>query len=458
MLRRDDRRQQARVDCGFTHGQSEPPVREGPRHLTKREFAFAATTNQRQVRVRLRMSLSSSRARWLAAALSASLVSLTGAASGQMPADVAVDASEQTDGDPAIVLIFEPGQPDSDRLVHAIESHLVGLPVRVVLEPLTRREILKWFESGHLRAKARRAIGLFAIETGHHDLWRLYFLDMDGAPTLIRRLRPSPEHAPLDDAGVAVRLLVEALLDAKPLELDEPVLGASPAGSSARSLPSREQRSSAREQPDARSPQVVSPRPVRSPTPAESHTTAAPEADQRPSRMPGPLGLFVGPVGTTWVAGQAWQFGARGGAELHLKAAWSVALDYTWYPTASVKLESTSIAWDRHPVATQVAYRPRAGISPRFWLGVWGDAVTRRTLDTAAAYQGTATVTTWSWGPAGGVGLATPSSWSFSALLDVGVDVATERVEYVVQSDTRQPATTTRTFRPLVSLRLGWRP
>lgn len=405
------------------------------------------------------MSFGWSRARWLAAALSAWLLSVAGGARGQVPADVAPGAEGQTDGDPVILLVFEPGQPDSERLVHAIESHLVGLPVRVVLEPLARGEILKWFESGHLRARARGAIGLFAIETGRRDLWRLYFLDMDGAPTLIRRLRPSPEHAPLDDAGVAVRLLVDALLDARPLELDEPAPGGGPSasGSPARSLPRRDQRALERKQLGSRLPQADSPRPSQ-PTPAESATGAALEPDPRPNRRPGPLGIFLGPVGTNWIAGQAWQFGARGGAELHLNPAWSVALDYTWYPTASLELENTSIAWERHPVASQVAYRPSAGLSPRFWLGMWADAVTRTTLDTRADYQGTAPVTSWSWGPAGGVGLATPSSWSFGGLLDVGLDVATEPVEYVVQSATRQPATTTRTFRPSVSLRLGWRP
>src|SRR5687767_10699295 len=124
------------------------------------------------------MSLSWSCARWLAAALTASLATLAGSARGQVPADVAPGAAHQTDGEPAILLIFEPDQPDSERLVHAIESHLVGLPVRVVLEPLARGEILKWFESGYVRAKARGAIGLFAIDTGRRDLWRLYFLDM----------------------------------------------------------------------------------------------------------------------------------------------------------------------------------------------------------------------------------------------------------------------------------------
>jgi hypothetical protein len=391
----------------------------------------------------------------LAGALSASLVN-AGSARAQVPADVAPGTVEQADDVPAIVLIFEPGRPDSDRLVRAIESHLVGLPVRVLLEPLARGEILKWFESGHLRAKAHGAIGLFAIETGRRDSWRLYFLDMDGAPTLIRRLRPSPEHAPLDDAGVAVRLLVEALLDAKPLELGEAALGGS-ATSGAPALPSRNQRSSAGKDSVAGPANTVSPRPSE-PTPAESDAADAPETHPQPRREPGPLGFFLGPVGTTWIAGRGWQFGAKGGAEVHLKATWSVAVDYTWYPTASLELENASIAWDRRPIAAQAAYRPSAGISPRFWLGMWGDAVRRRTLDSAAQYEGTSSVTTWSWGPAGGVGLATPSSWSFTALLDVGLDVATQRVEYVVEGATRQSATATRTFRPSVSLRVGWRP
>ena len=386
---------------------------------------------------------------------------MAGGASGQVPADVPSVTVEQADGEPAIVLMFEPGQPDSDRLVRAIESHLVGLPVRVVLEPLERGEILEWFESGHLRAKAHGAIGLFAIEAGRRDLWRLYFLDMDGAPTLIRRLRPSPEHAPLDDAGVAVRLLVEALLDARPLELGDPAAGGSSAasGSPARSLSGRRRRSSARKESVAGSAKAAT-APPSGPAPAESDPSDAPETEPQPRRAPGPFGFFLGPVGTTWVAGQAWQFGARGGAEVHLKATWSVSLDYTWYPTASLELEGASLAWDRHPIAAQAAYRPSAGISPRFWLGLWGDAVSRKTLASAAPYVGTTSVTTWSWGPGGGVGLATPSSWSFNALLDVGLDIATQRVEYVVESATQQAAATTgtRIFRPSVSLRVGWRP
>lgn len=411
------------------------------------------------VRARLRMSFRRGRALVTAGALAA-MWTLAEESRAQETPSVASDLNEETAGDPTIVLMLEPGRPESSRLVQAIQSHLVGLPVRVEVEALPRGEILQWFESGHRRAKERKALGLFAIETGRRDLWRLYFLDVDGAPTLIRRLRPSPEHAPLDDAGVAVRLLVEALLDVRPLGLTEPALDAAAAVRSSRPdmRPSQQRRSPAHQQAHGKASKPAAPQPAGSATPSSSSTSSARATKTAPAREPGALAVFVGAVGTTWLVDQAWQLGARGGAELHWKTAWSVALDYTWYPTVSLELAETAIAWTRHPVASQLAYRPGSGLSPRFWLGAWADPVTRTTLDTTAAFRSTASVTTWSWGPAAGIGLATPTSWSFSALLDLGVEVAVARVEYVVRNDTNQGLTATRSVRPALGLRLGWRP
>ena len=129
----------------------------------------------------------------------------------------------------AVVLMFDPHEDDSLALVGSIAAHLAGLPVRLIHEPRARTELLTWLSLGRSRVKATRSLGLFAVDVSRRDGWRLFFLEPDGVPTLIRRLKPTPEHAPLDEAGITVRLLVEALLDGKHVEVTEPVLREEPA-------------------------------------------------------------------------------------------------------------------------------------------------------------------------------------------------------------------------------------
>jgi hypothetical protein len=361
------------------------------------------------------------------------------------------EAKAPTDLRPAMVLLFEPERPDSSRLIRAIESHLVGLPVRVVLEPLARGEILAWLESGYARARARQALGLVAVDTGQRDLWRLFFLDVDGAPTLIWRLRPSPDPAPLDEAGVAVRLLVEALLDQKPPSLVTPVVrGETPEPSG---VP-----------PDvgaSKGPDRQPPKPTARRTPPASARSA--EGDSNEGKGEGEaeaegqeremrFALFVGPTATTWVADQGWQFGATGGAEFRLARAWSLALAYTWYPTLQYRLADTALSLSRHPMASYVAFAPVSGFSPRFWLGMWADPVRRGTPETEGSYRGTPAQTTWSWGPMGGVGVVTAPLASLSARFDLGLEVDANRIEYVVQGQSRDVLASTRQVRPFLSL------
>jgi hypothetical protein len=362
------------------------------------------------------------------------------------------EGKASTDLAPAIVLLFEPERPDSSRLIRAIESHLVGLPVRVVLEPLARGEILAWLESGHARARARQALGLVAIDTGQGDLWRVFFLDVEGAPTLIWRLRPSPERAPLDEAGVAVRLLVEALLDAKPPSPVAPVLrreGTTARGAAQKdgAKSKRPESSTDREPPESAPPGEA---PTPEPPPANDDEAPRPSSEQR-------FGLFLGPTTTTWVANQGWQFGATAGVEVRVARSWSLALAYTWYPTLEYQEADANLSLSRHPAASYVAYAPVSGFSPRFWLGMWVDPVLRDTPETAATYQGTAAQTTWSWGPAGGIGVVSAPLSAFSARFDLGLEVDANRVEYVVQGETQDLLASTRRVRPFLRLCLGLR-
>lgn len=394
---------------------------------------------------------SRSRALALASALVASsIASLCGQAWAQAPPTAASEAETASETAPAIVLLFEPDRPDSVRLARAIESHLAGLPVRVVLEPQARSDILTWLESGHMQASARHALGLLALDTGQ-SVWRLFFLDVDGAPTLIRRLRSSPEHAPLDEAGVAVRLLVEALLDARQLGTVAPVLrgdARSPATLPPRASPKQGSGSSSRGGPKAAE---------RSRRPAGSEPNGASNqgASAAPRRQP--FSLFLGPTGTTWLEKQPWQFGALVGVELELSPAWSLSLAYSWYPPLTYHLDDVALTLSRHPARAYAAYTLGAGFSPSFWLGVGADAVARETLRTGPDYRGTAERTTWSWGPVAGVGVVTPSWSRFRGRVDLGVEIPTRPIDYVVQTDTPTRLASTRSASPFLSICLSLR-
>jgi hypothetical protein len=378
-----------------------------------------------------------------------SIAVLPGRASAQGAAPSRPEPGAEADRTPLVVLLFDPDRPDSNRLISAIESHLAGLPVQVALEPLPRSDILTWLGSGHIRARARQALGLLAIDTSRGDVWRLFFLDVDGAPTLIRRLPSSSKHEPLDEAGIAVRLLVEALLDSKQIPAADTMSGGrAPPKAAVPAARTPTKPGGAATATGSKSPAQQS-RPLVVP---KTEDTQAADANRRPQ----PLSVFLGPVGATWLARQAWQFGATAGAELELARAWSLAVAYALYPALTYHLTDTDLTLSRHPVTSFLAYTPRLGLSPRFWLGLGVNAVHRETIGTGAAYRSTDAETTWSWGPIGGVGVITPAVSAFSARFDLGVQVPVRRIHYVTQPDSRLVATT-RPAIPFVSICLSLR-
>jgi hypothetical protein len=385
-----------------------------------------------------------------------SIAVLSGRASAQVAAPSRPEPRAEAHHTPIVVLLFDPDRPDSNRLISAIESHLAGLPVQVALEPLPRSDILTWLESGHIRARARQALGLLAIDTSRGDVWRLFFLDVDGAPTLIRRLPSSSKHAPLDEAGIAVRLLVEALLDSKQIPPADsmPDSGAPPRG----------------RVPAAGTPTKAAGTPTKKGGGAtatgsksleeRSRERAVPKTEQMQAadtnRRQHPLSIFLGPAGATWLAQQAWQFGATAGAELDLAPAWPLAVAYTLYPALTYHLTDTDLTLSRYPVTSFLAYTPRFGLSPRFWLGLGVDAVHRETVATGATYRSTDAETTWSWGPIGGLGVVTPAVSAFSAHFDLGVQIPVRPIHYVTQPGSRVVATS-RPASPFVSICLSLR-
>lgn len=347
-----------------------------------------------------------------------------------------------------VLLMFDPEQPGSIPLVSAIESHLMGLAVMVEREPIERSEILTWLEAGRSRVQARKALGLFAIDTRQRDTWRLFFLGPDGPPTLIRRLQPRPEYAPLDQAGVIVRLLVEALLDGKQVGMVEPVPRDEPAQSSvSASRPAADAKATDRSQASS------APAPDTAGAAADSDEVA-PETRAQTSEGVR-VAIAAGLSSTSWVVDKGWQFGALTGLGLRWKST-SLTLDYAWYPKLTHRVPEASISLSRHPLTARLAYRPAPGFSPLISLGAWLDPVTRSTLNTDSAHRSTASATSWSWGVVASAGVVTPRLASLSARLDLSVELAGRRVQYVVQSDNPGTLLTARSVRSVVSAILDY--
>ena len=380
---------------------------------------------------------------------------------GQQNSASASDASARPAPEAAVVLMFDPHEEDALALVGSIEADLAGVPVRLIREPRTRTELLTWLEAGRRRVKATGALGLFAVDVTRREGWRLFFLEPDGIPTLIRRMKPIPEHAPLDEAGITVHLLVEALLDGKHVEVTEPVLQEEPpeAAGSLRE-PAREKSEAAKTEGPER---AAHPEPELSgPGPAQQGSgSGASGSASEGTREAGAGGVhpaFVFGLSTTkWLRGQPWQSGILTGAAVYLNQAWSVSVDYLWYPTLRYEASQATIALLRHPFAGRVSYRPSAGFSPVFALGTWADALSRQTLDAKVGYHGTGSANEWSWGMSGSVGLASPRLSGLSACLNLGLDVAARNIGFVVNNETPETVLSTNAVRPFWGVLLDFR-
>jgi hypothetical protein len=370
-------------------------------------------------------------------------------ARGQVPlAPSSSESPVQPQAEPTVVIMFDPRESDSLTLVGSIAAHLAGLPVRLINEPRTRTEILTWLEAGRSRVKAARALGLFAVDTSRRDSWRLFFLEPEGIPTLIRRLKPTPEYAPLDEAGITVRLLVEALLDGKHVDVVEPVL--------------REEPPEAGESPPAPAP-VPPPAKQQGPSSSGTHGTASPpessdsEADEPllPAREEHErvyASALLGLSTTKWLSAAGWQSGLLIGGGLYWAPPWSVTIDYTWYPKLSYRSPDATIELLRHPFAGHVNYRLSPDFSPVFALGAWLDAISRETAEPALGYRGTGSTTDVVWGLSASVGISSPRLSILRARLDLGLDLAGRRVGYGVRSETTQTVLTTSLFQPLLGV------
>jgi hypothetical protein len=380
------------------------------------------------------------------------LLSVCSLAEAQVPIEGRpTEPQVQSQADAAIVLMFDPRQEDSLALVGSIAAHLAGVPVRLLQEPRARTELLTWLEAGRGRTRAARALGLFAVDVSRREGWRLFFLEPDGVPTLIRRLKPTPDHAPLDEAGVTVHLLVEGLLDGKHVEVLEPVLREEPTegGDTTPTLPSP--------RPEPRQSGAPPARSAAAPPTEEGASEAKPVA--KDSREAAGRGFFpavlVGLSTTKWLSGQGWQSSVLLGGAVYFER-WSASLDYLLAPQHQYQSAGAAIVLSRHPVAGRISYRSSRGFAPVFSVGAWVDAISRDTVETNAGYRGTPSTIEPSWGFSGSLGVSSPRLSILSVRLDLGLDLAARSVSYVVQNETAKTVLTTSPARPTLGVLLDF--
>ncbi|MFZ5891393.1 MAG: hypothetical protein ACOY0T_10105 [Myxococcota bacterium] len=337
--------------------------------------------------------------------------------------------SAESKARPVIVLMLDPAQQGSRVLADAVGSHLAGLPIQLIREEVPRTQLSTWLETGRRRAHALGALGLFAIDVRSDQSSRLFLLEPSGEPTLIRRLpaRRQAERVPIEEAGITVALLVEALLDGRHIGMVEPV-----------------PRDDAPVPPE---PSTASTAPVAAQTSIQRSASPA----RKPLQTMQPT-LALGLAGTTWLVDERWQLGVSGAVGMQLDSHWALVLDYTWYQKLTYDLPRASISLARHPIRAQLGYRASPGLSATARLGGWLDPVSRRTITTDAQYNAAAGDTTWSWGILACAGLASPLWSAIRARVDVGIEVPTQRVEYATQAETRQTLLVTRSIRPVVEV------
>lgn len=394
--------------------------------------------------------------------------------------------AEQREGPGAaatIVVTFDPRSVEQGRAAAAVQAHVSGLPVRVLVEPIERAQNLeqRLATSGAL-ARDRGALGTFSIEIASRRDLLIFFTERDGNATLIRRLPRGSGGVRLaiEEAAIIIRSLVEALLEGRRIGMSD--RGVEP------------------EHGPVVKPKVAEAASGAAPTAAEPRSEAAdigalrgraPEAEARPSPLLTPgstrdrlgggdapgdggdgegtvsggagpalrrraLSVGAGYSGAAFASASAptsaprWSSGVILGLRWRIWPSVSAVIRYTFLPRLEGSDDAAQIAISRHPVELAAAYAGATRVAPTADLGLVGDYGTRVTLRTGADYRPT---------PSDGrfmVALAVRAgaTWSLSALIHLnvraGVDLLLSRFEYVLPDG--RAAVVPRTVRPRLDL------
>ena len=350
----------------------------------------------------------------------------------------------------AIILAFDASSAAQKQAIAAIQAHVSGMPLEVVVSTIERQRSLdKRLAASAALAASRHALGTFYIEIAEDRSLLIFFTEAEGEATLIRRLSSNQQglKVALEQAAIVVRSIVEALLDGGSV-------GIAPEGG----------RQTAEKTQDL-TPAGPAPPPKSSPPGSPGPEQRLSHSDERPSNANSAgeasaksagrrIALVVGAPLTSFASGTPWQTGLSAGIHWLATPALYVGARYTLFRALTLSTADVALSVQRHPLEALLGYREpgRLGLNAEF--GVVVDRVARATVRTAAPFQATSSDARWqlALGVRGG---ASWSPWSpMWATLRVGADVVLTPYSYAIESGEAVPSP--RRIRPRVELELAF--
>jgi hypothetical protein len=259
----------------------------------------------------------------------------------------------QTPVSSTIVLAFDPRSEAQRQAVAAIQAHVQGLPLELVVESVERQHSLelRLAASGALAA-SRHALGTFYIDVADDRSLLIFFTEAEGEATLIRRLPPNPQgqRVALEQAAIVVRSLVEALLDGGGVGIGPPT--GRPQASE------RDQvRSGQGDQPLPITPEGANPSSLNRPTEVPDHPPAEVGGANRR------LAIAAGSAVAPFASDVPWQTGFSAAAQWLAIPVIYVGARYTRFPALTLRSADVVFSVQRRPLELIAGYRERGRLA-----------------------------------------------------------------------------------------------
>jgi hypothetical protein len=305
------------------------------------------------------------------------------------------DEPSASRADDAILITFDPSAGEYGSIVGAMQAHLRGLPVRVVIKPMARARSLgqKLVTSAEL-ATSSRALGAFSLEIADDRACLIFFTEPDGNSTLIRRLPPNEQglRVTIEEAAIVVRSLVLALLEGRrvgmtteteshPEDVTPPVFEATPEKNAAGASPSHDGSA------DAQDPPASVKRDVERETEENREDDEPKAGDAGRDARRRTLAASAAYAGTDFGNNSAWQSGLTLGVRWLALAQLYGAARYTIFPELEGKASETTVSIARHPAEIVIGYRTPALLALNAEASLMLDPIQRHTSRNAPGYE-----------------------------------------------------------------------
>lgn len=373
------------------------------------------------------------------------------------PARAFAQAAEPESSTPAVVVTYDPMAAAVSPVIQAIRSHLTGMPVRILVEPV-RQEGLSLSErlerSGEL-AVEREAMGAFAVEVGPRGEILVFFAEPDGRSALLRSVPPRSDDVSVvrEEGAIVVRSLVQALLDGKRIGMGD-VTGATARDATANAAAAPERRSVAA-RPSARPDREVTRAEPSAPRADESTPSSAAPRKPGADRSGRTVAASVSYVGTHFASELGWQSGVGLGIRGFALPFAYVGASYTMFSKAVARTDDATIELARHPLELSVGYEGTSAVAPIIELAVLVDSIHRSTPEAGDDLARTPDESTVMIGLGARGGLCFgPVEW-MRGVARLGLDVGVRRPVFVSRRDASESVVEPSLLNPRIELGLG---